>query len=82
MFWGLSGDTALHAELGGGGFRAVRHKLSTRVLRVNETYMYNSSVTILSIPSSAPESDPLHDDHIGHMSGIVAATLTVMSLLI
>lgn len=38
--WGsshVSWDRTLHAELGGGGFRAVCHKLGTRVLRVNET---------------------------------------------
>ena len=31
---------------------AVHHKLSRRVLRVNENHMYNLSVTILSIPST------------------------------
>lgn len=38
---GLEWDGTLHAELCDGGFRAVHHKLSTRVLRVNETCMYN-----------------------------------------
>lgn len=82
MCWGLSGDRTLHAELGDGVFRAVHHKLSTRVLKVNETYMYNLSVTVLSIPSSTPEANPPHNDHIGHTSGIVAATLMVTSVFV
>lgn len=80
--WGMSGARTLHVELGGGGFRAVRHKLSTKVLRGNETYMYNLSVTGLSIPSLTPESDPLYNDHVSHTSGVVAATLTLTSLLV
>lgn len=72
----------MRAEVGGGGFRAGCHKLSTRVLRVSETPLYNLAVTVLSIPSSTPESDPLQDDHIGYTSGTVAAALAVTSLFL
>lgn len=68
---GASGDrTQQCAKLGAGGFRAVRHKLGMRVLGVNETCIYNLSVTILSIPSSTPESDPVHKDGISHSLGL------------
>lgn len=77
---GALGDrTQQCAKLGAGGFRAVHHKLGMRVLRVNETCIYNLSVTILSIPSSTPASDPVHKDGISHSLG-QTATLTVMSL--
>lgn len=73
MCWGLSGDRTLHSELSGEDFRAAHHKLSTRLLRVNETSMYNSSVTTLSILSSTLESGPPHDNHVSHTSGIIFA---------
>lgn len=73
MCWGLSGDRTLHSELSGEDFRAVHHKLSTRLLRVSETNMYNSSVTTLSILSSTLESGPPHDNRVSHTSGIIFA---------
>lgn len=68
---GASGDrTQECAKLDAGGFRAVHHKLGMRVLRVNETCIYNLSVTILSIACSTPESDPPHSDRISHSLGL------------
>lgn len=69
--WGCSSSFRAQecAKLGAGYFRAVRHKLRMRVLRVNETCIYNLSVTVLSIPSSTPESDPPHNDRFSRTPG-------------